>query len=195
MGMFFNNTTNGWSWRNNTGKAMDLFITITGVSGENTQEHYGVEGQNRPFYYKVGKQGASVRVYTNSLSLDFILVGGKGSYQELFTTGGRYLGWSEGTDYWRSGGNWSYRSYIYIYSKDGKSTYRREGTWAYYGGWMWQNIQNTHKQTQAGQSCSFVCSVPPNEVINFVKMPDNDKYQGVFTLSVWSFDGQYGGGF
>ncbi|WP_158652992.1 hypothetical protein, partial [Helicobacter salomonis] len=112
-----------------------------GCEGENTSAHYGIEGQDREFYYKLGRQGASVRVYTSTLELDRIIVGGKGSLQALATTGGQWR-WSD------------HAHYHYNY-------YTRRSWWTGGNVWEWNPMQNPLKQTQQGRTMSFVHSLKP----------------------------------
>ncbi|WP_104695225.1 hypothetical protein [Helicobacter salomonis] len=171
MAQLFDGACNGWNWTNNTGKGADLLITIVGCEGENTSAHHGIEGQDREFYYKLGRQGASVRVYTSTLELDRIIVGGKGSLQALATTGGKWR-WSD------------YARYHYDY-------YRGTRWWQGGNVWEWNPMQNTLKQTQQGRTMSFVYSLKPGESIYFERMPNNERYQTSFQLCVHTCEGNH----
>ncbi|WP_120953370.1 hypothetical protein [Helicobacter sp. L8] len=196
MGVLIDGMSNGWEYRNSTNRAMDFLVCLTGVAGEDTSEHWGIEGQNRAFHYKLGKQGASVRIYTSTLEFDRIITGGKGSEQDLATSGGmwdfiwggdEYREWTYGRE--RISHNETMRQRGYDWSHHISATDAQHnnqlGWWKH--DWVWNPLQNTFKQTQAGKSFSFIYSLKPGEIIYFKRIDSPQTYQGAFYLCVRDF--------
>ncbi|WP_104732081.1 hypothetical protein [Helicobacter salomonis] len=75
MAQLYDGACNGWNWTNNTGKGVDLLITLRGCSGEDVRHFYRETRAEVLNAYGPGKQGASVRIWLNTLRFDMIVPG------------------------------------------------------------------------------------------------------------------------
>ncbi|WP_104759360.1 hypothetical protein [Helicobacter bizzozeronii] len=161
MAMLYNGKTTHWVYTNNTGKGLDLFITITGCAGEDRQYGENEREGNQRVYYARGNIGASVFVVQSSERLNLVVDGGWGSERML-----RRTGW------WHTHRYWTYKTWWDRVT--GRKLWREEQLW------KWGGVQNQVKPTQSGQNKSFATSLVPNENIRI-------SANSTFSLSVATY--------
>ncbi|GMB93436.1 hypothetical protein NHP200010_11550 [Helicobacter bizzozeronii] len=161
MAVLYNANTTDWVYTNNTGKGLDLFITISGCAGEDRQYGENEREGNKEVFYARGNTGASVFVVQSSGRLNLVVDGGEGSERMLRRTG-RWE--SKRVRYFKNGWDRFW----------GKASYRTD-TW-----WKWRGVQNQVKPTQSGQTKSFATSLVPNENIRI-------SANSTFSLSVATY--------
>ncbi|WP_104690220.1 hypothetical protein [Helicobacter felis] len=138
-----------WLWRNDTDEPIDLFITMTGPVGEDSKSYDANEGSIS--YYK--ELGATpVRIEYDSPdgkhSFHANIAGGRGSLKTR-----RAYGEWRGQDRWERRGYWK-NDWDRFWGKRSYRNEKVESRW-----WWWGKVENQNKQTQQGQTMSFILTI------------------------------------